>query len=366
MAFAPGLAYSSRVRTIAWFVVGVSIATGVSAFAADGRGEPVGASETEALRGNVLVWQDATFYVEASDDAATLHVASLAGARKDSPGAVVTMHVVGTTHDFVEVEASAKGDCAGGKLETSDDVANLHLFVKRTALAPVLVEPYARTFDNGTKIALRPGIALLPGATEGKFLAAVTGGTVTIELAATAVGHAYAPDKAKAAITVSDHEYEIAPKTALVLGDAQVALTGQRAIASEPHGTSTLLSFRSRCASLDLLAPAKAVHAFDDDESSIAMGGNGGVLALRDHDYIPAGTPLATASGHPIATAAKPIYLASPPRGKTACVDRHVRVDGDALEPTDGDDRIRVCAAASRVVHERWRSSGSANGATGR
>jgi hypothetical protein len=368
VAFAPGLAYSPCVRTIAWIVVGLSLGTSMSVFAADERGEPVGAGETEALRGNVLVWQDAMFYVEASDDAATLHVASLAGAHKASPGGVVPMHVVGTTRDFVEVEASATGDCAGGKLETSDDLAKLHLFVKRTALAPVLVQPYARTFDNGTKIALRPGIALIPGAAEGKFVAAVAGGTVTLELPASAVGHAYVPDKSRAAIAVAEHEYEVAAKTSLVLGDTQVALVGQRAIGVEPHGASTLLLFRSRCTSLDLLAPAKAVHPFDDDddEASLATGGGGGVLSLREHDYIPAGTPLATPSGHPIAAAAKPIYLSAPPRGKTACVDRHVHVEGDALAPTESDDRIRVCAPASRVVHERWRSASSANGATGR
>ncbi|MEP6859578.1 MAG: hypothetical protein ABJE66_03105 [Deltaproteobacteria bacterium] len=353
-------------RTIA-IVVGLSLGTSMTAFASDDRGAPMGPTETETLRGNVLVWQDATFYVEGRDDAATLHVASLAGARKDSPGVVIPMHVVATTHDFVEVEAAASGDCAGGKLETSDDLAKLHLFVKRAALAPVLVQPYARTFENGTKIALRPGIALIPAAAEGKFIAAVTGGTVTLELPATSVGHAYSPDKSHAPIAVSEHEYEIAPKTSLMLGDMPVALAGQRAIGTEPHGTSTLLSFRSRCTSLDLLAPAKAVHPFDDDDdASLAMGGSGGVLALREHDYIPAGTPLATPGGHPIAAAAKPIYLSAPPHGKTACVDRHVHVDGDALAPTDGDDRIRVCAPASRVVHERWRSSGSANGATGR
>jgi len=99
------------------------------------------------------------------------------------------------------------------------------------------------------------------------------------------------------------------------------------------------------------------------------MGGGTGVLALREHDYIPAGTPLATPSGRTIAAAGKPIYLSQPPHGKTACVDRHVTIDvdgGDALAPTESDDRVRVCAPAGRVIHERMRSSGSANGATGR
>jgi hypothetical protein len=353
-----------RVKLIALLMVGVA----VPAFAADERGEPAGASDGEVLRGNVLVWQDAAFYVEPSDAATTLHAASLAGVRKDSPGAVVPMHVVGTTRDFVEVEAVAGDDCAWAHLATSDDLARLHLFVKRSALAPVLVEPYTHSYDNGSRIALRPGVALVP-ASGGKYLAALRGGTVAVELPATAVGHAYTPDKTKPVTTISDREYVVAAKTALALGETSLVLEGQRATAIEPHGASTLLLFRARCVALDVLAPAKAVHAVDDDEASIAMGGGAGVLALREHDYIPAGTPLATPGGRPIAAAAKPIYLAAPPRGKTACVDRHVTIEvdgGDALAPTDGDDRVRVCAPAGRVVHERMRSANSANGATGR
>ena len=366
LAFAAHLAYSSRVKLIAWIVLGLS----VPAFAADDRGEPTGASDGEALHGNVLVWQDATFYVEPSDDAATLHAASLAGARKDSPGAIVPMHVVGTTRDFVEVEPAAANDCAWARLATSDDLARLHLFVKRSALAPVLVEPFTRSFDNGTKIALRPGVALMP-TTGGKYLAALRGGTVAVELPATAVGHAYTPDKSRPVTAISDREYVVPAKTALALGETSLVLDGQRATGTEPHGGSTLMLFRARCVALDLLAPTKAVHAVDDDddEASIAMGGGTGVLALREHDYIPAGTPLATPGGRTIAAANKPIYLSAPPHGKTACIERHVTIDvdgGDALAPTEGDDRVRVCAPAGRVIHERMRSAGSANGATGR
>lgn len=368
MVFARGLAYSSRVKRIATIVSFGVLGLSVPALAAGGEAEPAGASDGEVLRGNVLVWQDATFYVEPSDAAQTLHAASLAGAHKDSPGAVVPMHVVATTREFVEVEAVTADDCTWAHLATSDDLARLHLFVKRAALAPVLVEPFAKSYADGTKVALRPGVAVMP-AGDGKFLAAVRGGTVTVELPATAVGHAYPPDKTKAAIAVSDREYTVAAKTPLALGDTSLVLDGQRAIAIEPHGASTLVSFRSRCVALDVMAPAKAVHAIDDDEASIAMGGGNGVLALREHDFIPAGTPLATAGGRAIAVAGKPIYLSTPPRGKTACVDRHVTVDidgGEALAPTDGDDRVRVCAPAGRVVHERMRSSASANGATGR
>lgn len=365
MAFTELLAYSSRVKLIATILLGLA----VPAYAADERAEPAGASDTEALRGNVLVWQDATFYTEPSDTAATLHAASLATAHKDSPGAVVPMHVISTTRDFVEVELAPSDDCAWARLETSDDLAKLRLFIKRAAIAPVLVEPYAHSFENGTKIALRPGVPLLPVA-DGKYLAAFHGGTITVELPATAVGHAYAADKSRPVTAISDREYEVPAKTALSLGEDSLVIDGQRATGMEPHGGSTLLFFRTRCVALDLLAPAKSVRAVDDDSASIAMGGGSGVLALREHDYIPVGVPLTTATGsRMIAAAAKPIYLSSPPKGKLACVDRHLRVDIDGAEsqaPTEGDDKLRVCAPASRVAHEKYRSASSANGATGR
>lgn len=362
MAFARRLAYDSRVKLIATILLGLA----VPAYAADDRIEPTGASDSEQLRGSVLVWHDAAFFTEPSDDASTLHAASLAAAHKDSPGAVVPMRVVGVTRDFVEVEIATADDCAWSRLETSDDLAKIHLFVKRASIAPVLVEPFTKSFDNGTKIALRPGVPLLPAA-NGKYVAAFRGGSVAIELPATAVGHSYAADKSRPVTAISDREYEV--KGNVSLGDDAFALDGQRATGMEPHGASTLLFFRSRCVALDVMAPAKSVVAIDDDSASIAMGGGSGVLALREHDYVPVGVPLTTPNGRTIAAAAKPIYLASPPKGKLACVDRHIRVDldgGEALAPTEGDDKLRVCAPASRVAHEKYRSASSANGATGR
>ncbi|MEO8551444.1 MAG: hypothetical protein ABI678_15810, partial [Kofleriaceae bacterium] len=204
----------------------IVLSLSAQAFAADERTEPAGASDTEVLRGNVLVWQDATFYTEPSDEAPMFHAASLGGARKDSPGAVVPMHVVATTRDFVEVELAPTDDCTWARLETSDDLARLHVFIKRSAIAPVLVEPYTRSFANGSKISLRPGVPLL-AAGEGKYLAAFHGGTATVELPATAVGHAYAPDKARPVTAISDREYEVGAKTALALGDDALVIDGQ-------------------------------------------------------------------------------------------------------------------------------------------
>lgn len=337
-----------------------------------GTSQPSGASDTETLKGNVLVWNDTTFYTDASDDSTTVHAASLAGARKDAVGEVVAMKIVSVTKSgFVEVEPATELDCTWSRLQTSDDLAQLHLFVKRADLAPVLVDSFSKTYADGSRVALKPGVPLVP-TSDGKYVVAVRGhGDIALALPSQAVGHAYTPEKlGKAPTTIGEHEYELAPKTAVNVGDTSIVLEGHRAVGIESRGAQTAFSIRTRCAALDVVAPSKSVREVEDDEENMIEVSSGlAVLDLRDSDYIAQRTVLSTPSGHAIAVAAKPIYLMSAPHGKTACIDRRIKIgvyEGDALEPKDGDDKIRVCVPTTRVLHERVRSSSSANGTTRR
>lgn len=337
-----------------------------------GTSQPSGASDTETLKGNVLVWNDTAFYTDASDDSTTVHAASLAGARKDAVGQVVAMRIVAVTKTgFVEVEPAVELDCTWSRLQTSDDLAKLHLFVKRADLAPVLVDNFSKTYADGSRVALKPGVPLVP-TSDGKYVVAVRGhGDIAIELPAQAVGHSYTPERlGKVPTTIGDHEYELAPKTAVNVGDTSIVLEGHRAIGIEARGSQTVFSIKTKCAALDVVAPSKSVREVDDDEENLIEVSSGlAVMDLRDSNYIPQGTVLSTPSGHAVAAAAKPIYLMSAPHGKTACFDRRIKIgvyEGDALEPRDGDDKIKVCALTTRVIHERVRSSSSANGTTRR
>jgi len=331
--------------------------------------DPTGAADGEALRGNVLVWADATFYTDPGDGAQTVHAAQLGGARKDRLGVVVAMHVVSVTKDgFVEVEPARGLDCAGARLDTSDDLARLRLFVKRADLAPVVTQPFAQTFDDGTRIALRPGTAVIPTSDE-RFVVGVRGATIVASLPAASVGHAYTPDRAKAAPAVLDRDYALAPNTRVILGGRAVQLGGAHASSIDRRGATTLFSIHTRCAALDVTVPTASVREVDDDDDDSDGDSGLSVLELRDHDFIPAGTVLSSATGHSIAAAAKPIYLPGSPHGATACVDRRVRIamaSGEPLDSVSGSDKLRVCAPSAAVVHERWRSASSADGATRR
>jgi hypothetical protein len=320
-----------------------------------------GPAETEPLRGNVLVWHDATIYTAPVDGAPALHVATLAAR---TAGRVVPMHVVATRGAaFVEVEFADDAGCTWSRLATSDDIAKLHLFVKRADLAPVLVKPFEKVFADGTRIALKPGVSVVGNQVS------LLGHELEAEVPAASVGHSYTPG-ATGGLSVSDQEFVIAAGTKALLGDKPASLDGVHAYAVTKKGDTALVTFEDRCMSITVAAPAAAVRATEADRPDIDAITGYGTLGMRDGDYFPKLTPLASSSGRQIAYAAKPIYLMGVSRTKTTCINRRVRLEAASegaphIDPAEDDD-LRLCAPTAKVVHEKLRSARSANGTTSR
>ena len=323
---------------------------------AESRVDPPGAGDAEALRGNVLVWHDAAFYVEPSDAAATVHVATLT-ARKDLAGHVVPMHVLGTRGAFVEVEP-AEADCTWSRFTTSDDLAKLHLFVKRADLAPVVTKPFDKTFADGTHVALRPGVAVVPEE-DGVYAVSLGGDSLDVEIPPASIGHAYTPERTKP-VVVNAQDYAVAPATKATLGDRTVAIT-RHASAVDKRGATTLYTIDSRCAAVTVAVPSGAVSAVDDgDDNSELSEGRMGLIDIHGTDYLPIATTLSTLTGTPIATAAKKIYLPGTGMGKQACFDRRMWLDTPSTLAPDRegiDDKVRFCAPSSKVAHDKVRTS---------
>src|SRR5688572_19793732 len=104
--------------------------------------DPSGATDTETLRGNVLVWHDTALYADASETAHTVQLATFDGARKDNVGHVVALKVVAVKGSFVEVELTGQQDCTWSRVVVPDDLARVRMFVRRADLAPVLTKPF--------------------------------------------------------------------------------------------------------------------------------------------------------------------------------------------------------------------------------
>jgi hypothetical protein len=327
-----------------------------SAFAAT-KVDPPSASDTDVLRGNVLAWHDATLYADAADDAHTMQLATFDTARKDRVGHVIALKVIGTKGGFVEVELTGQEDCTGSRVVLPDDLARVRMFVRRADLAPVLVKAFAKTFPDGTSISLAVGTPVV--ATDaGTYVVSLRGDEVEVDVPSASVGFAYSTAKMKKTIMAGDTQ-AIAAATAAKLGDRTVTLNGWHGAPTDRRGDSTLVTLDGGCIAAKLLVPTKSLWDTDEVTGDLSASNDGNdTVSLRDECFLPKLTALSIGT-HQVAVAAKPIYLHAEPMGKNACIQRAIRIESTfEVKPTD--DKLRVCAPATKVARERLRSARSA------
>jgi hypothetical protein len=318
---------------------------------------PTGAADSETLRGNVLVWHDASLFTQADETAQSVKLATFDVPRADRVGHVVAMKVVSAKGAFVEVELVGDDDCTWSHVVVPDDLARVRLFVRRADLAPALVKPFTKSFPDGTSITLAPGTPLVATDT-GTHVISWRGDELEVDVPSGSVGHSYRPSRAESVMSAGQ-TLAVAKTTKATVGERALALTAWNASPVERRGESTVVALEDRCISAHVAVPTKALS--DVDESTINVGANSGgsaVLALRDECFLPKLTPLSVGA-HQVAVAAKPIYLHSEPMGKQACIQRQIRIES-ALEIKATDEKLRFCAPAKRVARDVMRRPRSA------
>jgi hypothetical protein len=319
--------------------------------------DPPSAPETETLRGNVLVWHDAKLYTEPADDARTLQLATFDAARKDRVGHVAALKVIASKGAFVEVELTGQQDCALSRIVVPDDITRVRMFVRRADLAPAITKPFTKSFADGTSISIAPGTPVV--ATDaGTYVVSVRGDELEVDVPATSVGFAYASPKSHSS-TMAGQTLEIALATSATLGERSLTLNSRHGAPIARTGDSTLVAIDGGCISARVIVPSKALQDAEESTTDLAESdGSNVVVSLRDEHFLPKLTPL-TIGARQIAIAAKPIYLAAEPMGKQACIQRAIRIE-TALEIKRTDEKLRVCAPATKVLRERSRGARSA------
>jgi hypothetical protein len=326
----------------------------LSSTAVAGKVAPVGAPEATPLRGHVLVWHDAKLFAAPDESARSIQLATFEASRAARVGHVVPMRVVSSAKGgFVEVELAGDEDCTWSRTVVPDDLARVRLFVRRADLAPVLVKPFAKSFDDGTSIELAAGTPVVP--TEaGTAIASLHGDELEVDVPAASIGYAYTPGKLKANLS-GGQTVAIAAAAKGMLGDRTLSLTAWKGAPVERRGAKTIVALEGRCTLAHVSIATNALTE-TDDESTFEIGGGGGgtVMGLRDEYYLPKLTPLAIGT-HTVAVAAKPIYLHAAPSTTTACIQRAIRIDS-ALDIQRTEDKLRLCAPATKVKRELSRS----------
>ena len=319
--------------------------------------DPPAAPDDGALKGNVLVWHDTTFFAEATDDARTVQLATFEGARKDRLGHVVALKVISGKGAFVEVELTGQQDCTSSRVVIPDDLARVRMFVRRADLAPVLTKAYTKSFADGTSITLAIGTPL--AATDaGTYMVTLHGDELEVDVPATSVGFAYGTSKSRATINIADSS-TIAAGTKATLGERAVALTAWQGAPIERRGDSTLVALDGGCITAHVLVPSKTLKDADELAGDLTASDDGNdSLSLRDECFLPKLTAL-TVGKRQVAVASKPIYLHSEPMSQNACIQRAIRIES-TFEVKSTDDKLRLCAPATKVARDHMRSARSA------
>ena len=315
--------------------------------------DPVGVADEKPLKGNVLVWHDATLLSEPSETARTLQLATFDVARKDRVGHVVPLRVVSGKGAYVEVELTGDEDCTWSRIVVPDDLARVRMFVRRADIAPALVKPFTKTFADGSSITLGVGTPVV--ATDANtYVVSLRGDEVEVEIPAASVGHAYVPPKTSSAINGMGSSITIAAATKATLGAQPLALSAAwKGAPVDKRGADAMVALEDRCMTAQVIVPQAAVAEADDSEIDVESdeGSHSSMLNLRDDVLLPKLTPLSVGDRQ-VAVAAKHIYLHAEPTGKTACIHRAIKIES-ALEVKRTDAKLRLCAPAANVAREQ-------------
>ena len=314
-----------------------------------------GATDTEALKGTVLVWHDAPLFLDASETPRSITLATLDD-RAAHLGAVTAMKIVNAKGAMVEVEITGDDDCNWSHITIPDDIARVRFFVRRADLAPVLAKPFKKTWPDNTSITIAPGTPLAM-TDAGTYLVAIGDGEIEVDIPAASVGHAYTPAKT-GKVSFSGNTLGVTTKTAK-LGDRTFAVNALKGSPVERRSDATVMDLEDRCVSAHVAVPNNALSDLDESEIEVdSQKGNASMMNLRDECFLPKLTPLSVGT-HTVAVAAKPIYLHAEPTGKHACIQRELKLEGDR-EIKRTEDRLRICAPAESVAREVRRRARSA------
>jgi hypothetical protein len=304
----------------------------------------------DAAGSAVLVWNDAQLFTEPSNAASYAVAESLKGPRKANVGHVMAMRVIASSGEFFEVSPIRDGGCTGMTLWEQPLLDDLRLFVRRTDIAPVLVQPWSATFRDGTSISLDVGQPVV--SVGDKATIAFGSAQLTFEIPRTSIGSSY-PERRRPTgsgrLMTKDYQ-----KVTVQLGPRSFTLSGDVRTSGGPIRTAghdrTLITLLDGCAKANVLASKDAFEPSPSFDPTVLMGGDAG-------PRLPARAPLFNAKGKQLGT----LRQETPVDGH-GCLRVSFRVlvadvDGQEHASSDGVDKSgwSLCGRPDQVIScDKW------------
>lgn len=274
------------------------------------------------LRGDALVWEDATFFLEPWESGAKIPAFNSFGRRRDEVGRAVPVRIVdSTSRTFVEIELTGRADCTWRRLEIDRRVDHLRLFVRREDLAPMLVKPFATQYSDGTRVKLAPGVPIVPTAA-GDYFVAVKQDKLRLPIPHASVGYLYKATKVGDPEPAPGKFVRLDRTVSVKIGDDAFSMRSSWvAPAPEKRGTDeTLVTWKARCLELVVSVPSQALRPTETPRP-IPQAPQPAPVATSGW-RVPPGVPMSTPGGREVAVASAAIGVPAPTAGATtACTD---------------------------------------------
>ncbi len=298
------------------------------------------------LRGDALVWEDASFYFEPWEGGLSAKFASFGRTRREEVGRAVPVRIVDSTmRSFVEIELPNRADCTWRRIEADSRLAGLRVFVKRADLAPVLVKPFAAQYSDGTRIKLAAGTPVMPTAS-GLYVIAARNDKLRLPIPHGSVGFLYKPGKVLDTEVPPGKIVRVDRSVTAKVGDESFVIRSSwlAPVPVKPTDVA-LVHWTSRCVDLVAEVPATAVRPAEPPRPTpIALRGS----VHGTGPVIPAGAPLSTQAGREIAVASHDIGVPVP-TAETVCFDAKIVLNRDDETYATQNRPIKLCAPASVV-----------------
>ena len=300
------------------------------------------------LRGDAMIWEDATIYLEPYETSATVRF-NVFSRRRDNVGQAMAVRIVDSSlKNFVEIVAPGRADCSWRRFDVDNRLEGLRMFVRREDLAPVLIKPYAMQWSDGTRIKLGIGMPVAP-TTTGDYVVALRNDKVRLPIPHSSVGYLYKTGK------ISDPE-EPKEKVALITRNANVKLGDDGFVVRstwfgavpEKKTDVALIKLAARCLEMTVQAPSNTLRIMEKPRRyPTPPPPPPPVTGWR----IPAGTPLMTSTGREVAVAGREIAVQMPTPGpEQICFDARFAMAREDEAYGTLSRTVRLCASGSAVT----------------
>jgi hypothetical protein len=300
------------------------------------------------LRGDALVWEDATFYLEPWEGGATVRFATGGRSRHEEVGRTVPVRIVSSTRTFVEIEASPVVGCANRRLEIDPRIEGLRLFVKRDDLAPVLQRPFAASYGDGTGVRIAAGAPVWP-TPSGLYAVSARGDKLRLAIPHAAVGYLFTNVKVPEPERPTGSLIRIDRMTAVKLGGDLFEIRSPWLAPRPARPADThLIRLAARC--IELTVSVSGTLRSDMSRPPYRPY-EPGIPIVKRPQHLLRGTPLTTVTGREVAVAADEIQVDAPAGDAGACFDARLTMSRIPDPPQSATHRmIKLCADAAHVV----------------